>query len=177
MKIRHFWFSAQRLPFNALFIRYFGHSGAIDNHHKDGRITICNNALLTEGNWRTNRDFGVFKNPPRFEWTKFWKFDCHFWSSKSNATFSIFCCNLFPFVETFLLNKGKFWCYNQNLWPRSEVYSDELESSYRSKTNIYWKKGLKVYWPSFHNAINFWWMTYSWIYSYCMTLHQKKKQN
>ena len=28
--------------------------------------------------------------------------------------FWIFCCNLFPFVATFL-NKGKFRCYNQNL--------------------------------------------------------------
>ena len=122
--------------FHTLFWTFWSHwqsSQRWQNHN----LSQC---LLTEGNWRTNRDFGVFKKTPRSEWTKFWKFDCHFWSSKSNATFSIFCCNLFPFVETFLLNKGKFWCYNQNLWPRSEVYSDELESNYRSKNEYILKE-------------------------------------
>ena len=158
MKIRHFLFSAHRLPFNALFIRYFRHFGAIENHHKDGRITICNNAL------RKVIDEQIvilesLKTHPGSNERNFENLIVTVEAPNPMQPFWIFCCNLFPFVATFL-NKGKFRCYNQNLWPRSEVYSGELESIYRSKTNIYWKKGLKVYWPNFHNAINFWWMRF-----------------
>ena len=106
MKIRHLWFSAHRLPFNALFIHYFGHSGAIENHHKDGRITICNNAL------REAIDEQIvilesLKTHPGSNERNFENLIVTVEAPNPMQPFWIFCCNLFPFVATFLFLKRK----------------------------------------------------------------------
>ena len=63
---------------------------------------------------RTNRDFGVFKTHPGSNERNFENLIVTVEAPNPMQPFWIFCCNLFPFVATFL-NKGIFRCYNQNL--------------------------------------------------------------